>query len=119
MADEQYQAPQPAPQPVPQPAPQPAPQPIPPQGMPQQSYVDSDSTLTMGQWVLNLFLTYIPVVNIIMLLIWAFGSTTAPAKKNWARANLIWVVIGIVLSTIFYVTVFAAILAAGGYGSSY
>lgn len=92
-----------------------APQPVPPQAP--QYGVESDASLTLGQWVLNLFLTYIPVVNIIMLLIWAFGSTTAPAKKNWARANLIWLVISIVVSTLIFCTIGAAIIAALSHSS--
>ena len=56
-----------------------------------------DATST-GQWVLTLFLMCIPVVNIVLLFVWAFGSNTAESKRNWARANLIWILIGIVLS---------------------
>ena len=51
-----------------------------------------------GQWVLTIFLTAIPVVNVILMFVWAFGSSTEASKKNWARANLIWVIIGIVLT---------------------
>ena len=49
-----------------------------------------------GQWVLTLLLVCIPIVNIILIFVWAFGSNTEPSKKNWARANIIWAVIGII-----------------------
>jgi len=51
----------------------------------------------------------IPFIGFIMLLVWAFGSQTNPNKKNWARAILILMLIGIVLSIILsstLVTVF-------------
>lgn len=48
--------------------------------------------------MLTLFITFIPLVNIIMLLIWAFGSNTHPEKANWAKAMLAWFVIFIALS---------------------
>jgi len=58
----------------------------------------SDETTTTGQWVLNLFLVAIPLVGLILLFVWAFGSNTAPSKKNWARANLIWILIIIIVA---------------------
>jgi hypothetical protein len=68
---------------------------------------------SVTDWVITLFITYIPLVNIIMILIWAFDSETPLSKKNWAKARLIWVLIGIVISTIFFTIFGAAILASG------
>ena len=56
--------------------------------------------VTFGQWMLTILLTMIPVVNLIMLIVWAVSSDTQPSKQNWARAQLVWVIIGIVLSII-------------------
>ena len=57
--------------------------------------------VTFGNWMLTLFLTFIPVVNIIMLLVWAFSSSTPASKANWAKAALLWMVIFIVISMLF------------------
>lgn len=57
--------------------------------------------VTVGDWVLTLFLMIIPIVNIVLLLMWAFGRSINPSKSNWAKAALIWLVIGLVLSLIF------------------
>lgn len=65
-------------------------------------------TQSVGQWMLTLFLTFIPIVNIIMLLVWAFSSNTHPDKANWARALLIWFAIFIGLSILM------TILGIGG-----
>ncbi len=56
---------------------------------------------TLGQWMLTIFITYIPIVNLIMLFIWAFTKDTPKSKSNWAKASLIWTAVGIVLSIIF------------------
>jgi len=64
---------------------------------PRQISFEREATST-GQWVLTLFLAAIPVLNIILMLVWAFGSSTEPSKKNWARANIIWAIIGIVVT---------------------
>ena len=64
---------------------------------PRQISFERESTST-GQWVLTLFLAAIPVLNIILMLVWAFGSSTEPSKKNWARANIIWAIIGVIFA---------------------
>jgi hypothetical protein len=42
-----------------------------------------------------------PIVNVVMFFVWAFGSNTNASKANWAKASLIWMLIGIVLSFLF------------------
>jgi uncharacterized membrane protein YdbT with pleckstrin-like domain len=54
--------------------------------------------VSLGNWMLTLLLTAIPLVNIIMLLVWAFSSSTPPSKANWAKAALLWMAIFIVAS---------------------
>ncbi len=73
-----------------------------------QMYVQNDATTT-GGWMLTLLLMCIPIVNFILLLVWAFGSGTEKSKQNWARANLIWLIIGLVV-----IAVIAAIGMAMG-----
>ena len=56
---------------------------------------------SVGQWLLNIFLAGIPVVGLILMIVWSFSSGTPAAKKNWARANLIWSVIIFIIAAIF------------------
>lgn len=79
-----------------------------------QSYETSfdDRVVSMGDWILTIILMAIPVVNIIMLFVWGFGSSTPLSKKNFAKAQLIFMAIGIVLMIIFWGSI-AAILAGG------
>ncbi|CAB0150291.1 hypothetical protein PSI9734_00844 [Pseudidiomarina piscicola] len=58
---------------------------------------DNSSTVSVGEWMLTIFLTFIPLVNLIALIIWAFSSGTKPSKANWAKASLLWMVIAIAL----------------------
>jgi len=51
---------------------------------------------------ITLLITYIPLVGLIMLLVWAFDSSTNLNKKNFAKASLIWVLVGIGLAIIFF-----------------
>ena len=58
------------------------------------------SPLSVGQYVGMMILSGLPVIGFILLLIWAFGSDTNLNKKNYARAVLIIMLIGIALSII-------------------
>lgn len=55
---------------------------------------NKSETISLGQWMLTLLLLMIPLVNIIMLIVWAVSDTN-PSKKNFARAQLIWIGISI------------------------
>ncbi len=60
----------------------------------------NDDPVRVGEWIGVFFLSMIPIINIIMLLVWAFGNTK-PSKSNYAKAVLIMMVIGLVLSVVF------------------
>lgn len=62
---------------------------------------DLDKTMSFGEWMLTLLLTYIPIVNIIMLIIWSIDAKTNPNKKHFAWATLVFMAIGVVVSVIF------------------
>lgn len=65
--------------------------------------VQQERPLSVGDWMLTLFLTAIPILGIIMLFVWAFGSNTPTSKANWAKAALIWILI----ITVLYGVIFA------------
>ncbi|MDM5277974.1 hypothetical protein QUF95_11305 [Paenibacillus silvae] len=64
-------------------------------------------SVSFGSWMLTLFLMMIPLVNLIMLFVWAFGGSN-PSKANFAKASLMWALIGIV----FYILLIALGLTA-------
>lgn len=70
--------------------------------------------VSFKEWMISMLLLALPVVNIVMLFVWAFGGGASISKANFAKASLVWMAIGIVLGIIFYSTIIAAILA--GYG---
>ncbi|MBB3112209.1 putative membrane protein YdbT with pleckstrin-like domain [Paenibacillus phyllosphaerae] len=62
--------------------------------------------ISVKHWMLTILLMAIPIVNIVMLFVWAFGGGTNPTKANYAKATLIFALIGIV----FYVVVIVLFL---------
>ena len=74
--------------------------------------MESDqSPLSVGEFILMLFLTGIPVVGFILLLVWAFSGGVNQNRKNYARATLILSIIGFVLAGIFSSVLLAALRA--------
>ena len=65
----------------------------------------SSNEVSFGEWFLTIFLTAIPLVGLVLLFVWAFGSTTNPSKANWAKASLAWAAIGIVIYLIIFVVI--------------
>ncbi|WP_435921975.1 hypothetical protein [Paenibacillus sp. DYY-L-2] len=76
------------------------------QGYPQ---VQGAPVVSLKDWMITILLMAIPVVNLIMLFVWAFGGGTNPSKSNFAKASLIWALIGIVIYVIFFVLIIGAI----------
>ncbi len=71
---------------------------------------DQNKQMSVGDWMITMFITAIPVLGFIMLLVWAFSDGTNRSKKNWAKATLIFLLIVSVLYFIFGVVI-AGILA--------
>ncbi len=70
----------------------------------------NNERISVGDWLITIIITAIPLVGIIMLFVWAFSSNTNPSKSNWAKATLIMIAIAIVLSIIFMAIFGAAFL---------
>ena len=77
---------------------------------PTQSY----EPISVKDWVITILITAIPLVGLIMLFVWGFGSDTHPSKGNWAKATLIWYLIGIILWFIFMMIFGTAALLGSG-----
>ena len=80
-----------------------------------QTQGSSYQPMTIGEWIITFIITYIPLVGLIMLFVWAFGGGAHPSKKTWAQASLIMMVIGIILAIIFFgiiVSIFGSLISS-------
>lgn len=69
--------------------------------------VNNLSNPSVKDWLITLVLLVIPFVNIILLFVWAFSSnSTNDFKRNYARANLILMAVGIGLYILFLILMF-------------
>lgn len=63
----------------------------------------------IGAFLGTQLLLCIPVVNLIVMIVWACGGCRKINLRNFARAWLIWVAIGFVLSIVLFILLGAAI----------
>ncbi|MGO4540169.1 hypothetical protein AB4Z33_15705 [Paenibacillus sp. 2TAB19] len=61
--------------------------------------------ISVKDWMLQMLILIIPIVNIIMMFVWAFGEGN-PTKQNYYKAALLWALI----VTILYFLVFVLIV---------
>lgn len=57
--------------------------------------------ISVKDWFITILITVIPLVNLIMYFVWAFSTTENPNRSNWAKAKLIWMLIGLGLFILF------------------
>ncbi len=65
--------------------------------------------VTFGEWMLTMLLMCIPVVNVVLLFVWAFSSAANPNKANWAKASLAWFAIFLVVYILFFVIILSIV----------
>jgi fatty acid desaturase len=69
---------------------------------PHYNVTKNRSVVSIGDWIVTFILMAIPLVNIIMLFVWAFGGGAPESKANWAKANLILYLVVIILVICFW-----------------
>jgi len=71
-----------------------------------------ETPVSVGDWMITLLLTAIPIVGLIMLLVWAFGGGGSVSKSNWAKAVLLWAVIGVAFWILIFIIVGGGVITA-------
>ena len=70
--------------------------------------------VSVKEWLLTNLILMIPLVNIVMMLVWAFSSNTNPNKANYFKAALILFAIVMAIYLVL-VVVFLGSIAANQY----
>jgi len=56
--------------------------------------------ISVGEWILTFILLAIPLVNLIMLIVWAVSGSTHPSKKTFAQAYFVLIAIAICIGVL-------------------
>ena len=67
--------------------------------------------VSVKEWLITNLILMIPLVNIVMMLVWAFSSNTNPNKANYFKAALILFVIVMVIYLVLAVVFFGSVAA--------
>ena len=67
--------------------------------------------VSVKEWLITNLIMMIPLVNIVMMLVWAFGSNTNPNKANYFKATLILFAIVMVIYLVLAVVLFGSVAA--------
>ena len=74
-------------------------------------YARNTTDMSVGDWVLTLILTAIPLVGFICLIVWAVSSSPEKrSRKNWAIAQFIITLVTLVLTVVLIAVYGAAIM---------
>lgn len=84
-----------------------------------QSENDLEEPVSFGDWMITTLIMCIPCVGLIMMFVWAFGSSTKKSKSNYFKAMLVWALISIVLSIVMLVIFGASFAALANSGMYY
>lgn len=79
---------------------------VPVRPLPDTAYY-TEQPVSTGEWFWTIFVAGLPVVGLIVALVWAFGSSAKVSKRNYFRAALLWAVVGIALSVLSTIVIFA------------
>ena len=69
--------------------------------------------MSVKEWLITLLILCVPLVNIIMMFVWGFGSNTKPTKANFCKAYLILTAIFVVLYVLLIMVVGVGAAASG------
>ena len=58
-----------------------------------QQFAGKEKPISFLDWLGSYLILFVPIANIVMLVIWAFSYNTPASKKNWARATLIFLIV--------------------------
>lgn len=73
----------------------------------------SAPVISLGEWIITFIVLAIPLVNIVMLFVWAFSSSANPSKQNFCKATLIVYLVAIVCFFLFGGLAFFSAMHAG------
>ena len=67
------------------------------------TYARQDTDMSVGSWIGTMILSVIPIVGFICLIVWAVSSSPEKrSRKNWAIAQFIMTLIGVVIAILVY-----------------
>lgn len=68
-----------------------------------------DAVMKTSEWMWTILILSIPLIGLVMLFVWAFGGEENENKANFAKAYLLWYLIGGLALLLLFILFFSAI----------
>lgn len=68
--------------------------------------------MSFGDWLVIMLIMLVPILNSIMLIVWAMDKTANPNRRNWALASLVIIAIQTVIVMFVLGTFMGSIVSA-------
>lgn len=76
-----------------------------------------EEPVSVKEWVITLLIMVIPIVNLVMIFVWAFGGKQKKSKSNYFKAALIMSGIAIAFSIVLSIIIVVLFSAGSSYAS--
>lgn len=60
-------------------------------------YCKTKTDVSLGDWIVSMLLTLVPVLNVILVIRWAFGKNIKPSKKTYFQFYIIILLLSMIL----------------------
>lgn len=72
----------------------------------------NSEVVTVKEWLICLLIMLIPLVNIVMIFVWAFGGNTKKSISNFYKANIIFLAVNLVIMGILWGTLLIGLMSS-------
>ncbi len=76
-----------------------------------EDQTNNANVMSVKDWAITLFITGLPIIGLIMLFVWGFGSGSNANKANFAKGALVLAAIMIAIYAVIMMVFGAAILS--------
>ena len=73
--------------------------------------IKKNKVISTHEWIIVHLIMLVPVINVIMLFVWAFNDKTNLNKSNWAKASLVVWLIGFIIYFLIFL-IFISFIAS-------
>jgi Na+/phosphate symporter len=70
---------------------------------------ETTPVMSFGDWLVTMLIMAVPLLNVIMIFVWATDKSTNPNKANWAKATLVFIGINLVIAMFFIGTIIGSV----------
>ncbi len=72
-----------------------------------------EEPVSVKEWIITMLLLMIPIVNLVLMFVWAFSSEEKKSKSNYFKASLIIAAVLLALYFLVFIVIIGAAIVVG------